>query len=84
MNRHHSAHPCLVSAADLPAHKRRLIHAGLPWCEVAEHGFLRGGLKRRQLCALWPTTSAPDPLFQPPSTKRRVPAGLAQPMEAQP
>ncbi|MFA7607550.1 MAG: reverse transcriptase domain-containing protein [Rhodocyclaceae bacterium] len=73
-----------VSAADLPTLKRRLIRAGLPWCEVVEHGHLRGGMKCRQLRAVWPATPAPPPSSASTPTERRAPAGLVPTTEAQP
>ncbi|MBK7001889.1 MAG: RNA-directed DNA polymerase [Rhodoferax sp.] len=43
-----------VSAAQVPALKRQLTRKGQSWCEVCENGYLQGGMKRRQLVALWP------------------------------
>lgn len=40
---------------------RCLTRAGRPWCEIAEAGYLSGGLKRRQLAALWPALPIPSP-----------------------
>jgi hypothetical protein len=41
--------------------KRTLSRQGRPWCEIAEAGHLPGGLKRRQLVALWPALPNPSP-----------------------
>ena len=38
----------------LPALRRWLTRTGQPWVQMTENGHLPGGLKRRQVCALWP------------------------------
>ena len=38
----------------MPALRRWLTRTGQPWVQVTENGHLPGGLKRRQVCALWP------------------------------
>ena len=55
--------PGLHGAWTLPARQVAALQAALrrsgqPWCEVVEHGWLRGGLKHRQVRAVWP---APAP-----------------------
>jgi len=37
--------------------KRALMRQGQAWCEIVENGYLKGGMKRRQLIALWPLTT---------------------------
>ena len=48
----------------MPALRRWLTRTGQPWVQVTENGHLPGGLKRRQVCALWPS---PDPFAVRPA-----------------
>lgn len=61
-NRRPGLPPTLALPLDrVRALKRALTRAGRPWCEVAENGTLKGGLKRRQVVALWPAPPVPGP-----------------------